>query len=368
MDIFFSDNIKRLRRERGITQETLANILCISAQSVSKWERGDTLPDIVMLPIISNYFGVTIDVLLGNDKILTEERIQNYINDFKEANGVISESFYKTRQGSLEIARRAYEEFPYDFRIVMLYVNALNIYGGEGKDEEIIRLCEIVIDNCDNEKLRTDAMYFLRGFLSTGDKYKFLGKFCDYGQNSDWYKIYPLSTDEGKIMYQHEKIADIWWHLNQFIGDYGNVHHLSDFSDDCFSHEEKIDILKRQERIFYAVFDETDLGEYSIYEGHYHVAYTREYLSVGDLKKAAEHFEKAVDGYIAYMNLPEEYEYKNILINKRPYQKWDAGTPELLKEFLNTVDNSACYTQLRGNDRFERAYRKLRESSETLLS
>ena len=361
MNIFFSDNIKRLRRERGITQETLANILCISAQSISKWERGDSLPDIVMLPAIANYFGVTIDALLGNDKILAEERIQNYINDFKEANGVKNDSFYKTRQGSLEIARWAYEEFPYDFRIVMLYVNALNIYGGAGKDEEIIRLCKMVIDNCDDESQRTDATYFLQGFLSTDDKSAFLKKFIIYGENDDWYKIYPLSTDEGKIIYQHTNIADKWWHLNMAISYYG--------SGDWFSREEKIDILKRQERIFYAVFDKDDLGEYTSYVGDFNAAFTKEYLADGKLDKAAEHFDKAVDGYISYVNFylnNDDYEYKNILINKRPYIKWNSYYPNILNQFLHYVDKSEYYKQFRGNEQFELSYCKLRKYCDTL--
>ncbi len=40
MDLFIGENIKRLRRERGLTQETLAERLHISAAAVSKWERG----------------------------------------------------------------------------------------------------------------------------------------------------------------------------------------------------------------------------------------------------------------------------------------------------------------------------------------
>ena len=44
------DNIRRLRRERGLTQETLAEFLGVTFQSVSKWERGESCPDIAMLP------------------------------------------------------------------------------------------------------------------------------------------------------------------------------------------------------------------------------------------------------------------------------------------------------------------------------
>ena len=76
MNIYISENIKRLRREKNLTQEALADVIGISFQAVSKWERGDAYPDITLLPVIANYFGITIDELFGNDKIKSEESIE----------------------------------------------------------------------------------------------------------------------------------------------------------------------------------------------------------------------------------------------------------------------------------------------------
>lgn len=55
--------IKKLRYKSGLTQEELASRLGISAQSVSKWETGVTMPDITLLPIIAGEFGVSVDEL-----------------------------------------------------------------------------------------------------------------------------------------------------------------------------------------------------------------------------------------------------------------------------------------------------------------
>jgi len=60
-----SENIKRLRKQKSITQEVLADFLGVSFQSVSKWERGEAYPDITLLPQISDYFAVSVDELLG---------------------------------------------------------------------------------------------------------------------------------------------------------------------------------------------------------------------------------------------------------------------------------------------------------------
>ena len=58
-------NILELRRQRNATQEELAAELGVTAAAVSKWENGYTLPDILMLCALADYFAVTTDELLG---------------------------------------------------------------------------------------------------------------------------------------------------------------------------------------------------------------------------------------------------------------------------------------------------------------
>lgn len=60
--------IARLRREQGLTQETLAERMGVSAQAVSKWENDIACPDISMLPALADFFGVTIDELLRGQR------------------------------------------------------------------------------------------------------------------------------------------------------------------------------------------------------------------------------------------------------------------------------------------------------------
>ena len=67
MNLNFAENFKQLRKEKGITQEKIADVFGVSSQSVSRWELCVCYPDIEMLPSIANYFGVTVDYLLSND-------------------------------------------------------------------------------------------------------------------------------------------------------------------------------------------------------------------------------------------------------------------------------------------------------------
>ena len=78
------NHIKALRQQRGITQETLAASLGVSAQAVSKWENQAAAPDIQLLPAISTYFGVSIDELFALSDETRMERIQNMLWDERD--------------------------------------------------------------------------------------------------------------------------------------------------------------------------------------------------------------------------------------------------------------------------------------------
>ena len=83
--------ISRLRKEAGLTQEQLANTIGVSAQTVSKWETGTTMPDIMLLPIIADIFNTDIDSLFGrtaksNKQNITKENIHEELyNTFFES-------------------------------------------------------------------------------------------------------------------------------------------------------------------------------------------------------------------------------------------------------------------------------------------
>ena len=74
-------NIKELRQQKHIKQETLADELGVTTQAVSKWETGASDPDIALLPKIAAYFGVSIDELFEMPRAQKMERIQNMLWD-----------------------------------------------------------------------------------------------------------------------------------------------------------------------------------------------------------------------------------------------------------------------------------------------
>lgn len=63
--------IARLRKEKGLTQNDLGDRLGVSYQAVSKWERGETLPDTAILLDLANALGTSVDLILtGGSQVL----------------------------------------------------------------------------------------------------------------------------------------------------------------------------------------------------------------------------------------------------------------------------------------------------------
>ena len=67
----FNEKLQELRRQKGLTQEELAEKLYVSRAAISKWESGRGYPNIESLKLISKFFSVSLDELLSTDEILT---------------------------------------------------------------------------------------------------------------------------------------------------------------------------------------------------------------------------------------------------------------------------------------------------------
>ena len=80
--------ISTLRKERNMTQMELADLMGVSYQAVSNWERGNSMPDISKLPELAGIFGVTIDELLGSASPLIKSAAENKMDAYLEENKV----------------------------------------------------------------------------------------------------------------------------------------------------------------------------------------------------------------------------------------------------------------------------------------
>ena len=74
-----------LRKSMGVTQEELARVLGVTNQAVSKWESAQCSPDIQLLPDIADYFGVSVDELMGHETPVSKNRVGNIAGEHLEA-------------------------------------------------------------------------------------------------------------------------------------------------------------------------------------------------------------------------------------------------------------------------------------------
>ena len=98
MNLNFADHFKHLRKEKGFTQEKIAEILDVSSQSVSRWELGMCYPDVELLPTIANYFGVSVDSLLSNDAVSKERDREIFLEKFDQLSDETSERIDLVRE------------------------------------------------------------------------------------------------------------------------------------------------------------------------------------------------------------------------------------------------------------------------------
>ena len=92
------DVLLKLRTERGLSQDALAEKLFVTRQAVSRWERGDTLPNTETLKLLSKLYDVSINTLLGSPRTLICQCCGMPLDDStisKEPGGEFNEEYCK---------------------------------------------------------------------------------------------------------------------------------------------------------------------------------------------------------------------------------------------------------------------------------
>ena len=149
MDITIERNLRELRQKRGNTQEDLAEFLSISPQAVSRWERGETMPDITFLPRIASFYDVSVDELLGVGELRKQEKINAYRMKYEE----LMHAGYSRK--AVEIMRKAHNEFPNDLGIMYLLSHALQAAQPTQEEEhEVITMCDRILRESTDSDLR----------------------------------------------------------------------------------------------------------------------------------------------------------------------------------------------------------------------
>lgn len=143
--ISIANNIARIRKENKLTQEDLASFLGVTKASVSKWETGQSYPDIELLPRIATYFGISIDELVGYEPQMSRQDIRTACANLRTA---FAEEPFATAHGKCQKYVHDYFAcYPLLMQIAALYLNHIDLADPEERSaliEETVELCERV--------------------------------------------------------------------------------------------------------------------------------------------------------------------------------------------------------------------------------
>ena len=156
------EQIKKLRKERNLSQEVLANYLGVSFQAVSKWEKGDTMPDVALIPAIAYFFGVSTDELLNFNLYEVEKNVEAII---KEGGKYHYTDFEKQEQ----ILRDGLRKYPGNDILLNCLIDILPM---PERSKEIIDICKSLIERTKMDDVRHDASRLM------AEAYKSIGEYA----------------------------------------------------------------------------------------------------------------------------------------------------------------------------------------------
>ncbi len=249
MNLLIGENIKRLRRQRDLTQEEVAAHLGISFQSISKWERADGYPDITMLPSLANYFGVSVDELIGMDEIAKSEK-------YDEINRLWTENNTRgLHHDNVILMRNSLKTFPNNaLLLVQLSVSLEKLEGTEEEKKKYLResiaVQEQILRYGEESEVRSSTLYNICfSYWKNGDYDKALeqaGKLPNLYKTRENALIYFLQGEERHDIAK-EALTPLAWSIS---------HHLSILAET----EGEPAYLEKAEQILNILFGDKEDG------------------------------------------------------------------------------------------------------------
>ena len=178
----------------------------VTCAAVSKWERGESYPDITALGPLAYYFDVTIDELMGYDREKVNEDIEKTLEEYGKA-------AMTDRARAREIITGAYRDYPNDYRVMDAYM--WNIADGYADNDpsvllehkaEFLEISEKLIDGCTWERARLDAwnmkakIFHAEGKTDEAIKI-YLSKFTNWFQTGEQKIEQLFAKDTPEFMY-----------------------------------------------------------------------------------------------------------------------------------------------------------------------
>lgn len=301
------ENIVRLRKERGLTQEQLAKLLNVTVGAVSKWENDNNRPDIELLPILADVFQVSIDTLLCYEKAYKDLEVN--LNKMKRL--LLLEKYDEV----IEIGLRCLRRYPNDFQLNKLIADSyyslffsMKMELGEDKKESAIYFYERCIELIDLKKepeITEEFLYIQIATLCMWDEKgleranKIIDKYNDAGKYDNLYAscLFRMGRqEEARKVVVHHSVANQIFCFNDFTT-------LADMYEQAQDYLTAILFLEAEVKA-YEVFMKEE-GSYAdrAYAGQAYII-AGLYGKINDCEKQKEWLKKAKSHAIKYMENP----------------------------------------------------------------
>ena len=324
--------IKKLRRDRNITQEQLAELLGVSTNAVSQWECDKTAPDISHLPVLANIFEVSADILLEID--IAKSKKQFEIKEFT-AKCAELHSQGKTEE-RLKLCREMQKKYPNDETVRYNLMRVLKTGYLDESFDEIVMLGEQLLQSA-NMEYRTGA---IRGlcltYLDKGDRAKAL-QYADMIPPAEDLHVHVL---EGNELVEH--CQNYFWKVCDRI--YLYMKYLIDCKDAGYTHAEKHTMLESLYDMFHIIFSNEDFGFYNDRLTRISFFMALESGKAGEFDRAIGELEKMVLYCEKFKNFTE-IDHSSLFVNKIKFSRKDISkhSEETLGHaylrYLNNNDN-----------------------------
>ena len=326
MKLNVGDTIKKLRKEREITQEEFAEIIGVSCQSISRWENNSCYPDIELIPTIAAFFDISIDKLMGVDDAAEKKAVDQYLKDFQ------TEISVGNIDNCIHIARAGVAEFPNNYTLLNKLMYALFVACSDDAyipnwkenqikyDSEIVSIGERIIKYCPHEKIKreaTDRLAFHHSEMGRKDiSLSIFESLPSISDGKEWNIWWALSDDE-KLPHTRKFILDSYYAMTE------GLWRLTDLvsTEDALKVFEKISVLD------HLIYDDSLVNQ-TWSNARYYCFYAKCLVQLNRFDEAIKQLEFSVESAIAFDNRPEEIKTYSLLLGEQTRKRTEFETAD----------------------------------------
>ncbi len=329
MKIYFGENLKNLRTQKGLTQEKLANFLGVSYQTISKWEHNDTYPDITTLPVISKFFNLSIDELLGVNQTENEAEITEKIKIYDNLTD---------KRLTWDLISTLKEKFPGDFRVLIRYIAYLSRYSDDKSKKlpEVLAIYENIQQNCTDDQIRIMAKRALIELYHSLSKDENSGTTFDdcekiilqmprmRDSQETFSFFYPQTHPEREENIRktlEEEILLLHTHLESYY-----------FFNDSFDVGYKLGLCKKEIEFLNFIYDDGNYGKLWQVMIHNYGHLAIRYSQNGDIESALVNLKKSAELAVEFDNLDRISTMRSKLFDGKQFDKHTLGSTYCAKK------------------------------------